>query len=70
MQYLVTATALKTTESGSSVTVEIPRFILDSEIEDVTDDVTEENVFDKARKVMGKPECVQVMIQEYHPRRS
>jgi hypothetical protein len=65
MQYLVTANALNPTDDGSFVTVKIPRFILDSEIEDVT----EENVFDKARKVMGDPKNVKLCIVNYHPRR-
>jgi hypothetical protein len=65
MQYLVTATALKTTEDGYFVTVEIPRFILDSEIEQFT----EGNIFDKAREVMGNPKDVKVMIRNYNPKK-
>jgi hypothetical protein len=63
MQYLVTATALEPTDDGSFVIVEIPQFILDSEM-----GVTEENVFDKAREIIGDPKHVKLCIMNYHPR--
>jgi hypothetical protein len=65
MQYLVTATALKPTDDGRFVIVNIPRFILDSEIEKST----EGNMFEKAREVMGNPKDVKVMIQNYNPKK-
>jgi hypothetical protein len=65
MQYLATATALKPTADGHSAIVEMPRFILDSEIEDVT----EENVFTKAREILGDPEHVKVMVMQYNPKK-
>ena len=65
MQYLVTATALKNTDDGRFATVEIPRFLLDSEIEGVT----EYDAHYKAREIMGHLEYVKISIREYHPRR-
>jgi hypothetical protein len=65
MQYLVTATALKPTDDGHFVIVEIPRFILDSEIEQFT----EGNILDKARHVMGNPKDVRIIIQNYNPKK-